>query len=145
MIFSIDPGAKGAMSIFTNEGKYINTIKYLYINKYYNEIVKYENIKILIEDVHAMPKQGVVSMFNFGRKLGELEAICDILHIEPEYITPQKWKKYFGLIKKPKNSVCELAIKLEPNIKCFGSRGGCLDGVADSYLIGRYYIEREVK
>jgi len=142
MIFSIDPGAKGAMSIFTDEGKYIDTIKYLYINKYYNEIVKYKNTKILIEDVHAMPKQGVVSMFNFGRKLGELEAMCDILHIEPEYIIPQKWKKHFDLIKKPKNSACELATKLEPSIKCFGSRGGCLDGIADSYLIGRYYIER---
>ena len=143
MIFSIDPGAKGAMSIFTLDGDYIDTILYKNIYTYYNIIIKFKNINIVIEKVHSMPKQGVVSMFNFGRKLGELEAMCNILQIEPEYITPQNWKKHFNLINKPKNEVCTLVNKLEPNIKCFGPRGGCLDGVADSYLIGRYYIERK--
>ena len=142
VVYSIDPGSKGAMSVF-KDSKYVKTLKYTSIDEWYDEIYYNEEPSIiLVEKVHSMPKQGVVSTFNFGRKLGEIEAMCKILNIEPVFVSPRDWKKYFGLINKPKSYVCNVALKLEPNLACVGSRGGCLDGVADSYLIGKYYIER---
>ena len=145
IVASIDIGAKGCMTIF-NRNTYIDSIPYNNIITWFNELKFYEpeRINIIIEDVHSMPKQGVKSMFNFGRKKGEVEAMCYILNIKPIWIIPQQWKKHFNLINEPKNKSCEVANKLEPTIKCFGSRGGCLDGVADSYLIGKYYIEKEL-
>jgi len=146
MIFSIDIGSKGCMTILDDKGKYINSIIYSLIQKWYDKIINYDGTHtIIIEKVHAMPKQGVVSMFNFGRKLGEVEALCEVLNIEPEWVTPQEWKKYFGLIGKNKKESCNKALKLEPTLPCIGSKGGCLDGVADSYLIGKYWIERNLK
>ena len=148
IIYSIDPGAKGAMSIF-EDGKYLSTIKYNGISYWFNEIYfskkEMEDLIVLVEKVHSMPNQGVVSMFNFGRKLGEIEAMCQILEVEPIFISPREWKSYHGLIGSKKHEACKKALELEPELQCIGSRGGCLDGVADSYLIGRYYIERSFK
>lgn len=146
ILYSIDIGSKGAMSIF-RDNKYITTLKYSSIDKWYDEIYYSiqefgrDNVVIVIEKVHSMPKQGVVSTFNFGRKLGEVEAMCKILDIEPIWVSPREWKKHFGLIGSPKNFSCIKAKELEPTIQCYGKKGGCLDGVADSYLIGRYYLE----
>lgn len=50
-----------------------------------------------IEDVHAMPGQGVSSMFSFGRALGvaEMATAAHFIPIEP--IDARKWKGAFGL------------------------------------------------
>jgi len=149
IIYSIDIGAKGAMSVFKND-RYIKTLEYSSIDEWHDEIywsireVGRDNIIIVIEKVHAMPKQGVVSMFNFGRKLGEVEAMCKILEIEPIYVSPREWKSYFNMIGSHKNFSCIKALELEPKLKCYGKKGGCLDGIADSYLIGRYFIENKL-
>ena len=151
-VYSIDPGSKGAISLFRcndNEINYIDSRLYTNIKDWYDFIINSKewliDTIIVIEKVHSMPKQGVVSTFNFGRKLGEVEAMCEILGLKSEYISPRDWKKYFDLINKPKNESCNVALKLESKLSCIGSRGGCLDGIADSYLIGRYYIENFFK
>lgn len=46
----------------------------------------------IIERVSAMPKQGVTSMFNFGRSVGKVQAVLEVLGIPTEEPTPQKWK-----------------------------------------------------
>ena len=56
-----------------------------------------------IEKVHAMPGQGVTSMFNFGMNYGMLRAFLVAAGIPFETVTPQKWQKFFGLIRKDKN------------------------------------------
>lgn len=50
-------------------------------------------IKVVIEKVHAMPKQGVTSTFNFGMGYGLVKGIIVANFIPIEYVTPQKWKK----------------------------------------------------
>lgn len=53
---------------------------------------------IVIEQVHAMPGQGVTSMFNFGHSCGVVAAVADMLPYPVSFVTPQRWKKHHGLI-----------------------------------------------
>lgn len=51
----------------------------------------------VVEHVHAMPKQGVSSSFNFGEGYGALKMAIAAHHIPVQFITPAIWKKHFGL------------------------------------------------
>jgi hypothetical protein len=55
-----------------------------------------------IERVHAMPLQGVVSMFSFGRNYGFLRGLLIAIGIPFEEVTPQVWQKVFSL-RGPEN------------------------------------------
>ena len=52
----------------------------------------------LIEKVHAMPGQGVTSMFTFGMNYGALRMALVCHGIPFEAVTPQKWQREFGLV-----------------------------------------------
>jgi crossover junction endodeoxyribonuclease RuvC len=49
--------------------------------------------KVIIENVHAMPGQGVSSMFNFGVSFGIIKGIIAANFLPVEFIEPIKWKK----------------------------------------------------
>lgn len=53
--------------------------------------------RVLIEDVHALPNQGVTSMFSFGFAFGAVQAAVATLMLPFELVTPQRWKKLYGL------------------------------------------------
>ena len=67
---------------------------------------------IVIENVHAMPNQGVSSMFKFGRTKGTVEGTLAALGKKYDFIEPRAWKSKMDLIKKPKNASRDLATKL---------------------------------
>jgi len=50
-----------------------------------------------IEKVHAMPGQGVTSMFSFGQNYGMLRAFLIAAGIPFEEVTPQAWQKALSL------------------------------------------------
>lgn len=94
MIVGIDPGLKGGIAIDNehvvpmpvHDGKIcaISLRGYLH----------HPNLRIAyVEKVGAMPKQGVVSMFNFGFGCGIIEGVLLALGYTVHYVTPQKWKK----------------------------------------------------
>ncbi len=59
-----------------------------------------ENVHLaVIEQVHAMPSQGVASSFQFGRMYGAIEMLAQWVSDEQKYVTPQVWKKYFRIGK----------------------------------------------
>lgn len=51
----------------------------------------------VVEDVHAMPKQGVSSVFSFGRALGVVEGVLGAQGWPLRYVSPAKWKRGAGL------------------------------------------------
>jgi len=51
----------------------------------------------VIENVHAMPAQGVTSSFNFGRAFGALEAMVAASIIPIHYVAPNVWKRHYHL------------------------------------------------
>jgi len=60
-------------------------------------IVSFQPSLAVIERVSAMPGQGVVSMFNFGRAYGDVRGCIGALAIPIQYVTPGKWKKHYQL------------------------------------------------
>ncbi len=48
---------------------------------------------VLLEKVHAMPKQGVTSMFTFGQGYGIWQGLLVYGQLPHDLITPQAWKK----------------------------------------------------
>lgn len=70
----------------------------------------------VIEKVHAMPDQGVTSMFSFGAGWGLVRGICCGLGIPRELITPQTWKKIM-LAGYPDDAEELVASQLWPGVK----------------------------
>lgn len=85
-----------------------------------------------IEQVGAMPGQGVSSMFNFGHGCGAIEGALAALGIPREFVTPQKWKKSLGLIGTDKDAARTKAIQLLPGAPLARVKDG---GRADALLI----------
>lgn len=62
------------------------------------------SVRVFIEHVHAMPKQGVSSMFRFGREYGRILGALEMMGIEPVLVRPQAWQAwaYRGISGKGK-------------------------------------------
>jgi crossover junction endodeoxyribonuclease RuvC len=121
LIVGIDPGISGGVAIMDTEGNAKswypmpvtngkkNTIDPVGLSgllMYKDDVLIADIIKLcVIEDVHAMPKQGVSSMFSFGRSLGIIQGVVATLGIPYQFVTPQKWKKTVldGFPNKDKN------------------------------------------
>jgi len=75
-----------------------------------------EGAQICMEQVHAMPKQGISSTWNFARAVGVISAVCELTNYPFHLVSPQKWKKHFNLTAD-KNEALDLARKLFPAAK----------------------------
>ena len=120
MIIGIDPGISGSICFFQDgiikdviemptmaDGKknkrQVNGAQiFNEISERINKLDK-KNIKVVIEQVSAMPGQGVTSMFNFGQSFGVLKGIFSAMQIPMDFISPVKWKKYYNLINTQKD------------------------------------------
>ena len=138
MIIGIDPGAKGGEALITSRLVYAawpysadTLITHLKGNP---EAICY------IEKVHAMPGQGVTSMFNFGRNYGEILGILKAFNIKVIEVPPQRWKKEFDLIGKDKKASIDKAKELFPeaNLKRTPRCRTDSDGIAEALLIAEY-------
>ena len=76
--------------------------------------IEKQDIRVVIEQVSAMPGQGVTSMFNFGQSFGILKGICAAMRLPMYFIRPAKWKKYFNLINAEKDASRTRAIEIFP-------------------------------
>lgn len=99
MILGIDPGLSGGLAIMSKTGVLVEPMptidKELDLVELSRLIGGYANdIRCaFIEDVHAMPKQGVSSMFKFGKVYGMAQGIVAANKIPMTLVTPQKWMK----------------------------------------------------
>jgi crossover junction endodeoxyribonuclease RuvC len=78
------------------------------------EYLPIQKTRVLIERTNAMPGQGVASMFSMGVSRGVVLGVLGCLALPYAEVTPQKWKKAFGLVKAPKSESIRLAIELYP-------------------------------
>ena len=112
----------------------------------YNEIKKKidksknQDVRVVIEQVSAMPGQGVTSMFNFGQSFGILKGICSAMQLSIFFVRPVKWKKYFNLINSEKDASRTRAIEIFPYFSSELSRKKD-SNKADAILIARFYHE----
>ena len=155
-IIGIDPGLNGAIAILEDnkvldildmpvmsEGKknkrQLNSAQLVkYIKDNLDE--KSKEIVVVVEQVNAMPGQGVTSMFNFGQTFGAIKGICAALGLPIFFVRPAKWKKYFGLINSSKDASRTKAIEMYPSISEQLSKKKDVNK-SDAILIARFYSE----
>ena len=97
-----------------------------------------EDVRVVIEQVSAMPGQGVTSMFNFGQSFGILKGISSAMQLPMHFVRPAKWKKYFGLIKTEKDASRTKVIEIFPYISSQLSRKKDANK-ADAILIASFF------
>ena len=99
-----------------------------------------QNVRVIIEQVSAMPGQGVTSMFNFGQSFGILKGICSAMQLPMYFVRPAKWKKYFNLINSEKDASRTRAIEIFPYFSSQLSKKKD-SNKADAILIASFYYE----
>ena len=157
LIIAIDPGISGSICFFQDgeiqdviemptmtEGK--KNKKQVNGSQIFNEISEKiqksdkNNIRVVIEQVSAMPGQGVTSMFNFGQSFGILKGICSAMQLPMFFVRPTKWKKYFNLINSEKDASRTRAIEIFPYFSSQLSKKKD-SNKADAILIASFYYE----
>lgn len=94
--------------------------------------------KLLIERVHAMPKQGVASTFTFGRNYGFLRGCIQSSSICWGEVTPQRWQSALGCLSKgDKNVTKNRAQQIFPNL---APKSRITHANADALLIAYYLL-----
>ncbi len=140
----IDPGKNGGIACMgdskNNSEAYpysddvlINSLGLVCAKSCQNDVICY------LEHVHAMPKQGVSSTFNFGMNFGFIQGVLKAYGIPYELVTPQKWKKEFSCTSD-KNTSIEVAKRLFPNVN-LKATDRCKkdhDGMAEALLIAEF-------
>ena len=154
-IIGIDPGLSGAIAILENnkvlnifeipvmsEGKknkrQLNSAQLVKLLK--DNISEKDEVSVVVEQVNAMPGQGVTSMFNFGQTFGAIKGVCAALSLPIFFVRPSKWKKHFELINSSKDSSRTKAIEMYPSLS--GDLAKKKDvNKSDAILIARFYSE----
>lgn len=96
----IDPGKSGAAALIFEDGEIVAdwpgdaTGAADLLTSWRLE---FQVVLVALERVHAMPGQGVKSMFTFGQNFGQWEGILAALSLPCLQPTPQEWQK--GLVK----------------------------------------------
>ena len=160
IIFGIDPGVSGAICVL-NKKKIVEVyemptmidgkknkrqVNGAEVTNIFLKELSYEKkeAKVVVEQVNAMPGQGVTSMFNFGQSFGVIKGVCAALRLPVYFVRPVKWKKYFNLIKTNKDASRTKVIEIFPNISSKISRKKD-SNKADSILIAKYFEETQHK
>ena len=154
-IIGIDPGLSGAVAILENnnvlnifdmpvmaEGKkkkrQLNSS--MLVNLIKDNIDLKEEISVVVEQVNAMPGQGVTSMFNFGQTFGAIKGVCAALELPIFFVRPSKWKKHFELINSSKDSSRTKVIEMYPKLSNQLSKKKDVNK-SDAILIARFFSE----
>ncbi len=157
-IFGIDPGLSGAIAIL-KDNKVLNIFEMpvmsegkknkrqlnsaLLANLIKQNIIDDEEVAIVVEQVNAMPGQGVTSMFNFGQTFGAIKGICATLELPIYFVRPSKWKKHFELINSSKDSSRTKAIEMYPKLSSELSKKKDVNK-SDAILIARFFSETRI-
>ena len=156
IIVGIDPGLTGAIAILDNkkvislfdmpvmaEGKknkrQLNSAQLVNILSEYKKR-KDDEVSVVVEQVNAMPGQGVTSMFNFGQTFGAIKGVCAALSLPIYFVRPSKWKKQFELINSSKDASRTKVIEMYPYLSDQLSKKKDVNK-SDAILIARFYSD----
>ncbi len=157
-IIGIDPGLSGAIAILKerkvlaifdmpvmSEGKknkrQLNSAQLVNIIK--DSAANDEDISVVVEQVNAMPGQGVTSMFNFGQTFGAIKGVCAALDLPIFFVRPSKWKKHFELINSSKDASRTKVIEMYPSLANQLTKKKDVNK-SDAILIARFHFETKI-
>ena len=154
-IIGIDPGLSGAIAFLENnkvlgifdmpvmsEGKknkkQLNSAQL--VNIFRENMNNEEETIVVVEQVNAMPGQGVTSMFNFGQTFGAIKGVCAALNLPIFFVRPYKWKKYFELLNSSKDASRTKVIEMYPKLSNQLTKKKDVNK-SDAILIAKFYSE----
>lgn len=143
----IDPGVNGGIAILQDQDViYLSLTDKTYLDMF--NWLKQSSTRgnCLIEKVHAMPKQGVKSMFTFGQIYGAMQMLVVSQKISYQLVTPREWQKELGITKRGKNEskyqfktrLRGTAQNLFPGLDLWDEKLGIQNSVCDALLIAEY-------
>ena len=158
-IIGIDPGLSGAIAVLEDikvislfempvmaEGKknkrQLNSAQLVNLIK--ENTNGDEEIAVIVEQVNAMPGQGVTSMFNFGQTFGAIKGVCAALGLPIFFVRPSKWKKHFELINSSKDASRTKVIEMYPSFSKQLAKKKDVNK-SDAILIARFFAETRLK
>lgn len=143
----IDPGASGALALLDGDRLIDVTDMPVIMVKgrarvmasgVVDCITEAKPDQIALEDVGAMPGQGVTSMFGFGRSVGVLEGVIAALGYPLVMVRPATWKRAAG-VPADKDAARLMATRLWPDHAAFFARKRD-DGRAEAALLARWLV-----
>ncbi len=78
-------------------------------------LLQHQLAHVFIEQVNAMPKQGVTSTFRFGFACGALYGAVAALGLPLSYVRPQAWQKHHHVGPEP-DAAIRRALQLYPQL-----------------------------
>lgn len=138
----IDPGKSGGIAYINHLGQATVTV---YSDDSLITLCRAMNASPIpqsiccLEQVHAFPGQSAQSQFNFGESFGYIRGVLETLKVPYQMISPQKWKKEFGLNSDKQLSI-EVCKRLFPDV-CLLATPRCTkahDGMAEALLMAEY-------
>lgn len=144
LAIGIDPGKSGALAVMyiDEDNKPFRVRVVPFEECAYRELLAAcvdSRVVCCLEKVGAMPGQGVVSMFNFGRNLGLIEGMLQAYKIPYQLVPPQTWKKEFSLSSDKQSSI-DVCKRLFPDINLLATPRSRKesDGMAEAILMAEY-------
>jgi crossover junction endodeoxyribonuclease RuvC len=154
LIIGIDPGITGALALLrqtpgdvqlldvkdmpTSSHKVNNSMKSHVLLPVLADILEdwamFGKPTVFLEEVNAMPGQGVTSMFRFGHVAGAIEGVCAGLRIPVTLIRPREWQT-LARVRKDPDAGRHRASQLFPNQSALFARKKDHNR-ADAALIG---------
>ena len=116
LFIGIDPGKSGAWAVIDQNG--VVTLTKNFTDSSYKDFQQeiyvmhqdFDIAVVAIEQVHAMPGQGVSSMFSFGANYGGWLATLELLNLKHVLVRPQAWQKaILGTVPKGQSKPRALA------------------------------------
>lgn len=150
-ILGVDPGARGALAVMDLQGQLLRVIDMPAVEmkvgaamkmRVSPELLAHElspywgEAHAWVEQVTAMPGQGVSSMFAFGESFGIVKGVLAGRNIKIGMVTPGKWKKAME-VNASKDGSRARALQLWPNFAEAFKRVKD-DGRAEAALIAEY-------
>ena len=150
LFVGIDPGAiSGAWGIVDHRGHYWSSgfiphedgrIKAALFKAELSQAIDQQDVTFVIEDVHAMPKQGVSSTFKFGMAVGAIRAVVELYRAPWMIVRPQVWKKDLNVTSDKQTSL-DLARRLWPDAPLKRQKD---HGVAEALLLAEWAKLKEM-
>ncbi len=144
----VDPGLRGAIAVIDNDDVQTYPMPTidgdLDLTELSSLLFSFRSTphSIYIEKVHAMPGQGVTSMFSFGKGYGCIIGIMHAYMLNYSFVTPQAWQKATHTTTKGSAKERSLlsAIQLFPyaNFHITPRSKKAHDGVVDALNIAAY-------
>lgn len=147
IFFGIDPGKNGAIAAINSKGQPLDAALFkaadtdgriaLIVADFLAEFATCNQF-IMIEKVGAMPGQGVVSMFSFGRAYGEAWAGALLSKAMLASVTPAVWQHALALPKRADSGAAHKRVLRQLADARFGRNALIGAATADAFWLAEY-------